>query len=54
MGEKSWTALSHYGGGYFHDCPTMVESLAFMFHSDLNYLSYSTVEKTVLHEVSNQ
>ena len=51
MGEKSWTALSHYRSKCFHDCPTRVESLAFMFHSDLKHLSYSTVEKTVLHEV---
>ena len=47
MGEKSWSALSH-------DCPTTVESSAFMFHSDMKYFSYFIIEKTVLHEINNR
>ena len=64
MGEKSWTALPDAPPPFsvprtalikcFHDYTPMVESSAFMFHSDMKDLNYSTMGKTVLHKINNR
>ena len=39
---------------YFHDYPTMKESSAFMFHSNMKGLRDSSIGNSVLHVVSSQ